>query len=111
MPAYQPLFQLTHRMTALVVDIAERLGAWKVANLGAPLPELRRGNRIRSLQASLAIADSLDEAIAVEAPVQTTVQTLVESWERTPGAILSTLRSLPELRYIGPKKGGRWEVL
>src|SRR3546814_19267803 len=54
MPAYQPPFQLTHRMTALVADIAERLGAWKASNRGALQPELRRGNRIRTLQASLA---------------------------------------------------------
>jgi len=26
MPAHQPPFQLTHRLTALVADIAERLG-------------------------------------------------------------------------------------
>src|SRR3546814_1477378 len=55
MRPYQPPFQLTHRMTALVADIAERLGAWKAANPGALLPELRRGNRIRTLQASLVI--------------------------------------------------------
>lgn len=51
MHAYQPPFQLTHRMTTLVADIAERLGAWKAANRGALVPELRRGNRIRTLQA------------------------------------------------------------
>lgn len=55
MPAYQPPFQLTHRMTVLVADIAERLGTWKAVNRGALVPELRRGYRIRSLQASLAI--------------------------------------------------------
>src|SRR3546814_10670103 len=55
MRPYHPPVQLTHRMTALVADIAERLGAWKAANPGALLPELRRGNRIRTLQASLAI--------------------------------------------------------
>ncbi|MEN1929471.1 winged helix-turn-helix transcriptional regulator [Luteimonas sp. MJ250] len=74
------------------------------------------------------------------APVQMPVKTTVEKRERTPEAILSTLRSQPELtldevaqaigrslrtveraaaklkaedrlRYIGPKKGGRWDVL
>src|SRR5690606_30063639 len=68
MPAHQPPFQLTHRMTALVADIAERLGAWKTANRGALLPELRRGNRIRSLQASLAIEQntlSVEQVTAV----------------------------------------------
>ncbi|MBN8728109.1 MAG: hypothetical protein J0H15_10485 [Xanthomonadales bacterium] len=55
MPAYQPPFQLTHRMTTLVADIAERLGAWKAANRGALVPALRRGNRMRTLQVSLPI--------------------------------------------------------
>ncbi len=140
MPAYQPPFQLTHRMTALVADITERLGAWKAANRGALVPELRRGNRIRSLQASRAIVDSLDEAITAEGLVQTTVKATVEKRERTPTAILSRLHSQPELtlaevaqiigrslrtvkqaptkleaedrlRYIGSKKGGRLEIL
>lgn len=68
MPAYQPPFQLTHRMTALVADIAERLGAWKTANRGALVSELRRGNRIRTLQASLAIEQNtlnLEQVTAV----------------------------------------------
>ena len=68
MPAYQPPFQLTHRMTALVADIAERLGAWNAAHRGALVPELRRGNRIRALQASLAIEQntlSVEQVTAV----------------------------------------------
>lgn len=68
MPAYQPPFHLTHRMTALVAGIAERLGAWKAANRGALVPELRRGNRIRTLQASLAIEQntlSVEQVTAV----------------------------------------------
>ena len=59
MPTYQPPFQLSHRMTTLVADIAERLGAWKAANCGSLVPELRRGNRIRTLQASLAIEQNI----------------------------------------------------
>ncbi|KGM57048.1 cell filamentation protein Fic [Lysobacter arseniciresistens ZS79] len=68
MPAYQLPFQLTHRMTALVAEIAERLGAWKAANRGALVPALRRSNRIRTLQASLAIEQntlSVEQVTAV----------------------------------------------
>src|SRR3546814_8737601 len=68
MRPYHPPVQLTHRMTALVADIAERLGAWKAANPGVLLPELRRGNRIRTLQASLAIEQntlSVEQVTAV----------------------------------------------
>ena len=70
MPAYQPPFQLSHRMTARMADIAERLGAWKAAHRGTLVPELRRGNRIRSLQASLAIEQntlSVEQVTAVPA--------------------------------------------
>lgn len=68
MPGYQPPFQLTHRMTALVADIAERLGAWKAANRDTLVPALRRSNRIRTLQASLAIEQntlSVEQVTAV----------------------------------------------
>lgn len=68
MPAYQPPFQLTHRMTALIAGIAERLGAWKAANRDTLVPTLRRGNRIRTLQASLAIEQntlSVEQVTAV----------------------------------------------
>lgn len=87
-----------------------------------------------------AIADSLDEAIAADTPVETSVNTTVERRERTPERILSLLSGQPELtladvaqaigrslrtveraaaklkaedrlRYIGPKKGGHWDVL
>ncbi len=53
--AYHPPFRLTHRMTAAMSAIAELLGAWKAINQGALVPALRRGNRIRSIQASLAV--------------------------------------------------------
>ena len=55
MPTYHPPFQLTHRMTAFVADIAERLGAWTSAHPDTVVPALRRSNRIRTLQATLAI--------------------------------------------------------
>src|SRR3546814_5285272 len=91
----------------------------------------------RSLQA---IADSLEEAIATETRVETQVKTRVGPGQRTPDQILTLLRGQPELtlagvadfigralstveraaarlqsegrlRHVGPKKGGRWEVL
>lgn len=73
-------------------------------------------------------------------PVETPVETLVETPVKTPGLILKTLKNRPELtqaevaqiigkstsaveracvklvkegklRYVGPKKGGHWEVM
>ena len=55
MTAYSPPFQLTHGMTAAISNIAELLGAWKAFNQNALVPALRRGNRIRTIQASLAV--------------------------------------------------------
>ncbi len=85
MPTYQPPFQLRHRITALVAGIAEQLGAWNAAHRGALAPELRRGNRIRTLQASLAIEQntlSLEQVTAV-----------LEG-----KAVLGTLREIQEVR-------------
>ena len=65
---YHPPFQLTHRMTEAMTGIAELLGAWKAVNPGALRPELRRGNRIRSIQASLAVEQNtltLEQVTAV----------------------------------------------
>lgn len=64
----EPPFQLTHAMLSRVADIAERVGAWNAANPAALVPQLRRGNRIRSIQASLAIEQntlSIEQVTAV----------------------------------------------
>lgn len=63
-----PPFQLTHAMLGRCAEIAELVGAWNAANPSALLPQLRRGNRIRSIQASLAIEQntlSVEQVTAV----------------------------------------------
>ena len=63
-----PPFHLTHAMLGRVAEIAELVGAWNAANPSALLPQLRRGNRIRSIQASLAIEQntlSVEQVTAV----------------------------------------------
>ena len=55
MSSYQPPFALSHAMLSKVALIGEWLGRWKQANPVELVPQLRRGNRIRSIQASLAI--------------------------------------------------------
>ncbi|WP_062064656.1 Fic family protein [Cellvibrio sp. OA-2007] len=65
---YQPPFHLTHNMTKRVAEISELIGAWKAVNQGALVPELRRGNRIKTIQASLAVEQntlSLEQVTAV----------------------------------------------
>jgi Fic family protein len=65
---YQPPFQLNHKMLSRVADIAELVGAWKAAHSQELIPQLRRGNRIRTIQASLAIEQntlSIEQVTAV----------------------------------------------
>lgn len=68
MSAYQPPFHLSHAMLSKVAEIGEWLGRWKQANYAGLVPHLRRGNRIRTIQASLAIEQnslSLEQVTAV----------------------------------------------
>jgi Fic family protein len=53
--SYQPPFQLNHALLGLVADIAELIGVWRASQTGESVPQLRRGNRIKTIQASLAI--------------------------------------------------------
>lgn len=65
---YKPPFQLSHRMFAQVARIAELIGRWTASNDDALVPELRRGNRIRTIQASLAVEQntlSVEQVTAV----------------------------------------------
>lgn len=64
---YHPPFTLTQHLIDLVSRISEALGRWATME-SAISPRLRRENRIRSIQASLAIENnslSLDEVTAI----------------------------------------------
>ena len=66
--SYQPPFQLTHTMTRKVANIGELIGTWKAANQNQLVPELRRDNRIKTIQASLAVGQNtltLEQVTAV----------------------------------------------
>ena len=66
--SYQPPFQLTHTMMRHVARIGELIGMWKAANQNWLVPELRRGNRIKTIQASLAVEQNtltLEQVTAV----------------------------------------------
>jgi len=65
---YHPPFILTHGLTKQVAEIAELLGQWKAANQNALVPKLRRSNRIKTIQASLAVEQntlSIEQVTAV----------------------------------------------
>lgn len=64
---YHPPFTLTARLIDLVSRISEELGRWAGKEAGIS-PRLRRENRIRSIQASLAIENnslSIDQVTAI----------------------------------------------
>jgi Fic family protein len=67
MTRYQPPFTITPTILRLAEEIGESLGHWSVS-AGKLSPKLRRGNRIRTIQASLAIENntlSVEQVTAV----------------------------------------------
>ncbi len=66
--AYHPPYTLNNAMTKRVASIAELIGRWKANNPDDLLPALRRSNRIRTIQASLAVEQntlSVEQVTAV----------------------------------------------
>lgn len=67
MSTYTPPFQITPTILQAVADICEMVGRWS-ASAQAVSPKLRRDNRIRTIQASLAIENntlSVEQVTAV----------------------------------------------
>lgn len=65
---YQPPYSLSSAILGLVSEISEWLGRHSVTSAGSMTPYLRRGNRIRSIQASLSIENNsltLEQVTAV----------------------------------------------
>lgn len=68
MSRYQPPLTLTARMIALIADISEQIGQLSAVDDNRQTPQLRRSNRIRTIQASLAIENntlSIEQVTAV----------------------------------------------
>ena len=58
MSDYQPPLTVTPRILALVAEISEQVGFLAAYRDASMTPQLRRGNRIRTIQASLAIENN-----------------------------------------------------
>ncbi len=68
MPRYAPPLTLTSTMLDLVAQISEQVGRLSAIRDTQMTPQLRRGNRIRTIQASLAIENntlSVEQVTAV----------------------------------------------
>ncbi len=66
--SYQPPYTITPLILQRVADIVELLSRWQVAGDNILSPQLRRNNRIRTIQASLAIENntlSIEQVTAV----------------------------------------------
>lgn len=66
--SYQPPYSITANILNAVAEISELLGRWSASHQGALSPQLRRDNRIRTIQASLAIEHnslSLEQVTAI----------------------------------------------
>ena len=66
--SYQPPYTITSQILQRVTEIVELLTRWEVAGDNALSPQLRRNNRIRTIQASLAIENntlSIEQVTAV----------------------------------------------
>ncbi|QXI17447.1 Fic family protein [Pseudomonas hamedanensis] len=68
MSRYQPPLTLTARMVTLIAEISEQIGQLLAVDDSRQTPQLRRSNRIRTIQASLAIENntlSVEQVTAV----------------------------------------------
>ncbi|MVV48225.1 Fic family protein [Pseudomonas sp. PB120] len=68
MSRYQPPLTLTSKMLSLVAEISEQIGQLTAVDERLQTPQLRRSNRIRTIQASLAIENntlSVEQVTAV----------------------------------------------
>jgi len=66
--SYQPPYTITPLILQRVAEIVELLTRWSVSGDSALSPQLRRNNRIRTIQASLAIENntlSIEQVTAV----------------------------------------------
>ena len=65
---YIPPFTITDEITSLIADIAEKVGHLSAAAEHLPAPHLRKENRIKTIQSSLAIENnslSVDQVTAI----------------------------------------------
>ena len=65
---YIPPFTVTDEITSLVADIAEQVGQLTATTDNLPAPHLRKENRIKTIQSSLAIENnslSVDQVTAI----------------------------------------------
>ena len=66
--SYHPPYTITPKILQQVADIVELLTRWQISSQESLTPQLRRNNRIRTIQASLAIENnslSVDQVTAV----------------------------------------------
>ncbi len=128
MSHYQSPYTITPTILNQVAEISERLGQWS-AQQGELSPHLRRKNRIRTIQASLAIENNTlsigqvtdivegKRILGLPREVQEVKNALaayeqLPHWQptRTIERHLKSLQKKGLLKRIGPPRGGHWQV-
>lgn len=109
--SYEPPFKLNERILQLVADIAQKVGRVEILGGFNASPQLRKENRIRTIQSSLAIEDnslSLEQVTAIVdnkrvlAPPRDIleVQNAIKAYEALPTFDATSLEDLLEAHRL-----------
>jgi hypothetical protein len=88
---HQPPFTITPRILGQVAECCEYVGSWRGGQGGALSPQLRRENRIRSIQASLAIENNSLRIDQVSDQVKSLLNAFHRDTELSSEELLKTL--------------------
>lgn len=103
--SYQPPFNLTHPMLSLVADIAELIGIWNTAQGGELATETPVKTLAKTPVQILELLSAQPELTLAE--VAAHIGKSVSAIERA----AAKLQREGKLKFIGPRKGGHWQVL
>lgn len=131
MTNYTPPFSFTAPIVEKVSRISELIGIWSARSASHLTPILRRGNRIKTIQASLAIEqndgvndgvsdgvtiklDGLDQEIldSIKQNPHITLDQFVELTGKSLSTIQRRIRKLRQrhIKRIGSDKTGYWKI-
>ena len=112
--SYVPPFTITDEITTLVAEISEMIGELSVTTENLPSPKLRKQNRIKTIQSSLAIenntlsvdqvTDILDGKRVLGAPNEIKeVKNAIDAYYA--GDYLTMVENNEDLRFFYPEEG------
>lgn len=107
---YSAPFEITTTILNLVAQITEKVGAMTMSmQQPKPTPKLRKENRIKTIQSSLAIG----LLRLIRKNPQITIAAMCEAMKMSDKGVRKILDKLKQqglLIRVGPNKGGHWEL-